>query len=82
MGGVPYSDELRKASKMIELWKAIETKKRGAKYSMSKIRRLEKQLNIYNYLNFSLQEIRQNVQQAYQAYWIVKNDAKNTILHT
>ena len=77
MGEVPYSDELHKASKTIELWKAIETKKKGARYSMSKIRRLEKQLNTHNCLNVSLQEIRQNVQQAYQAYWIVKKDAKN-----
>ena len=76
MGAVPYSEEFRVASKTIELWRAVESKKKGAKYSMSKLRRLEKTLNIHNGLNLTLPEIKSNIQTAYKSYWKVKKEAK------
>ena len=41
-GAVPFSAEVGKARKTIELWKAVITKKQGCRYSMNKLRSLEK----------------------------------------
>ena len=77
MGAVPYSQEFSKASKTIELWRAVATKKSGAKYSMTKLRRLEKCLNLHNCLNTPIQDVPLKIKNAYKTYWEVKKDATN-----
>ena len=76
MGEVPYSDKFRMASKKIEMWRAIESKKKGAKYSMSKLRRLERTTKIHNGLNLDLPTIKEHIKSAYKEYWAVKKEAK------
>ena len=76
MGAVPYSEEFRLASKRIELWRAVDSKKKGSKYSMTKLRRLEKILKIHNCLNLTSTEIKLNIKEAYKNYWTVKKEAK------
>lgn len=50
MGNVPFSLELKAARDKIELWNAIITRRKGATYSQSKIRRLEHRTGIQNSL--------------------------------
>ena len=81
MGAVPYSEDFRMASKKIELWRAVESKKKGCKYSMSKLRRLETSLKIHNCLSLPAEEIKHHLQESYKEYWKVKKDAKKHRLH-
>ena len=76
MGGVSYSPEFKNYHKTIELWKAVITKKKGCRYSSSKLQRLEHQTNICNSLQHSLQEAEVKEREAYKKYWKFKKEAK------
>ena len=76
MGSIPYSPELNLAQSMIELWKAVRTKKRGAKYSNNKLRRLEKKVKIFNTLQTTAAEAEQNEKRAWKNYWEIKRSAQ------
>ena len=75
LGAVPFSANLKQASKQLELWKAVKTKKSGAKYSMNKLRRLERFIGINNTIQLPLAEINDNLKKSQKEYWKVKKKA-------
>ena len=72
MGEIPFSAELKLAMTRLELWKAVYTKKTGAKFSMTKLRRLESQAGLNRSLHFSLDEVKSNLKDAQKSYWTIK----------
>ena len=72
MGAIPFSVDLKLASKRLELWKAVLTKKLRSHYSMNKLRRLESQVGVSNTLHLSLQVIKSNLSKAKKSYWEIK----------
>ena len=72
LGATPFSLKLKHASKQLELWKAVKTKKSGAQYSMNKLRRLEKQVGTRNTLDLPLEEINIHLKNAQKSFWQVK----------
>ena len=72
MGATPFSPELKLASKRVELWKAVLTKKAGAHFSMTKLRRLELQLGLHHSLHLTIPNIKLKLKEAQQSYWKVK----------
>ena len=72
MGGVPHSREFTLAQLTIELWRAVLTKKRGAQYSMNKIRRMKKQLKLSNLLRTTMEEAKEKEKAAWKNYYLVK----------
>ena len=78
MGGVPFSPDLKKAGQEIELWRGVLTKKLGAKYSMTKIRRLATQLGINEIFNYTIEETKEKSNEAKQKYMEVKKRAQET----
>ena len=76
MGGVPFSPDLKKAGQAIEMWRGILTKKLGAKYSMTKIRRLAKHLDQKNIFQYSIEEVRNKSKEAVTKYKETKKRAQ------
>ena len=76
MGGVPFSPEFQIHHSTIELWRAVMTKKRGGRYSSSKLKRLEARTNIHNSMQTSQREVEEKLKRAYKDYWTFKKDAK------
>ncbi len=76
MGHVPYSPEVSIAGAKIELWKGVITKKKHAKYSQGKLRRLEKKIGIRNSLHATLEEAETNLKAAINEYKRLKKNAK------
>ena len=72
MGAIPFSVELKLASKRLELWKAALTKKSRSHYSMNKLRRLESQVGVTNVLHLSTQSIKDKLKEAKLSYWKIK----------
>ena len=68
LGNVPFSLNLKQASKQVELWKAAQTKKSGAQYSTNKLRRLEKQVGIQNTVHLPMTVIKSNLKKAWKSY--------------
>ena len=75
MGAVPFSAELRQKQDVLEMWKAIETKKSGCVYSWTKLRWLINKTRIRDPMSLSLEEAKQKVKEAYKAYYNVKKKA-------
>ena len=68
MGAVPYSDSIKQAGVRIELWKAVITKKTGTKYSMTKLRRLEKKAGIKQSMGRTLTQAKNELKEAEKKY--------------
>ena len=81
MGNVPFSDKLKEAGIKIELWNAVITKKSGAKYSMSKLRQLEKRNNLSHTLHTSTETAKLKLQEAIEGYHKVKDNAREIRKH-
>ena len=67
MGQVPYSNVLQSCRLKISLWNAALTRKRGCKFSLKKMKRLEKRCNKYNthlhteeWISSSLEQAKKN----------------------
>jgi hypothetical protein len=78
MGGVPYSNKYKRAVSRIAVWKAVITKHKGCKFSMSKLRRLEKEAGIQNSLHTDLDKAKIELNKEYKEYWKIKKKAGNT----
>ena len=61
MGNVPFSPTIIKTCEVLQLWKGVRTRKLGRKFSLKKIRRLEKKHNIQNPLQLPLAAIERNI---------------------
>ena len=68
MGGVPFSPELKRHSTTIGIWDAVVKKKKGVKFSMSKLRRMELSAGITNSMHCSLEEAEDNLKESRQQY--------------
>lgn len=75
-GGVPFSDEFKRVSKEIELWRAAKSIKLKAQYSNSKFRRLVNQTEINKPLELDLDEIKNKERESMQQYWAIKKRFK------
>ena len=72
MGAIPFSLDLKLASKHLELWKAVLSKKKGLRYSMSKLRRLERQTGNSNTLLLPIPMILSKLKDSQSNYWKIK----------
>lgn len=69
MGNVAFSDAYERASAAIGVWNGVITKKKGAKFSTSKIMRLARKARINNPLNCTLEEAIMKKNVAYTHYY-------------
>ena len=72
MGQVAYSDTYARVIKQIELWKGVKKRKEGKQFSNSKIRALARQLGIQSPNQYTLEEVIQQKDLAFQQYYKVK----------
>ena len=76
MGGVPFSPEVKKTGQRIEFWKGVITKKRGAKYSMTKLRRLAIKIGAEKNITCNMETAEDNLKKAEQEYSKAKKNAQ------
>ena len=76
MGNVPFSPELHKLSTNIGLWEAVVKKKKGVKFSMGKLRRLESAAGLNHTLHTSLEEAEDKLSQSHSEYKMFKKQAQ------
>jgi hypothetical protein len=76
MGGVPYSGKYKRSVSRIAVWKAVITKHKGCKFSMSKLRRLEKDAEIENSLHTNIDRAKEELNKAYKEYWKIKKEGR------
>lgn len=84
MGAVPFSDKLKEAGTKLALWEAVVTKKTGTKYSMNKLRRMEKTVGLTNTMHVSIEQAKKEVTEAKAQYNATKAQAetlRQTFLH-
>ena len=76
MGNVPFSPILELDRKKISLWNATKKKKLGCKSSTRNIIRLGNLVGIDNPMEYSLEEVNPNIQQAKKDYYQKKPKAQ------
>ncbi len=76
MGSVPFSDKLKEAGTKLALWEAVVTKKTGTKFSMNKLRRMEKSVGLSNTLHTTIEQAKKEVKAAKTKYAEVKAQAE------
>ena len=83
MGNVPYTPTLGKLSKTIGLWDGVVKKKKGVKFSMSKLCRLETSVGLSHSLHCSLEEATANLERSrkeYERYKKTATESRKTYL--
>ena len=76
MGKVPFSPTIKMAGASMELWQGVIKKKLHCRFSMSKIRRLQRKAGINNAMHLTLEETREKLRLATSKYKRLKKDAK------
>ena len=76
MGEVPFSPTIKQAGATIDLWKGVIKKKQRCRFSMSKIRKLERQAGVKDALHRTMDEANEQLQLALMRYKRLKKDAK------
>ena len=80
MGGVEYSPKMQHQRDRISLWTAVLSKKKGNRVSTRLITRLEKRTNTSNTLQYSIQQIKTELTDAYAQYKAIKKNGNDTLL--
>ena len=80
MGGVEYSPKMQHQRDRISLWTAVLSRKRGNKVSTKLITRLEKRIDISNSLSYTLNQIKQELTDAFQKYKEIKKNGNGSSL--
>ena len=80
VGGVEFSPKLQYQRDRINLWKNVLSKKQGSKVSLSLLTRLEKKVGVSNTLAYSIQEIKNQLSDAYSTYKQLKKPANGADL--
>ena len=72
MGGEEYSPKMQHQRDRISLWTAVLSKKKGNRVSTRLITRLEKRTSTSNTLQYSIQQIKTELTDAYAQYKAIK----------
>jgi hypothetical protein len=68
MGNLHWSPMLQHERDVIQVWEGVVKRRKGARFSRSKIKRLAQKCSIQSPLTASLEEAQTHLQQAYEAY--------------
>ena len=79
-GGVEYSPKMQHQRDRITLWRAVLSRKNGKRVHTRFITRLEKRINVSNSLSYSIEQIREELTDAFQLYKDIKNNGKDSSL--
>ena len=75
MGAIPWSPKLQRFRTDIEIWSLLLKKRKGIKISQRKLRRLLRKSDITDASHKSNREVKEGLDQAFQAYKKAKEDA-------
>ena len=76
MGNVPFSPTIIATCEILQLWKGIKTRKSGRKFSLKKIKRLEKKHKINDAMGYSEKEVEAKIRDTMKKYKKQKKDAQ------
>jgi hypothetical protein len=76
MGNVPFSPTIIATCEILQLWKGIKTRHAGRKFSLKKIKRLEKKHKIQDAMGYTVHEVEAKIRDTMKVYKTQKKEAR------
>jgi hypothetical protein len=76
MGNVPFSPTIIATCEILQLWKGVKTRQSGRRFSLKKIKRLEKKHHIQDAMKLSKSEVEAKIRDTMSRYKKQKKEAQ------